>query len=216
LNADAKCSSDVNGAIDYASPPYLDFQRSSAPRIWSIMPSQQLRATEISISQILKPCSIHSKLIDTMTELSFFSHTIFFARSNPAVLLDPAIFSEDLYYIEHQLLSFPTTIPATSQERGVEKACRLAGLLYIKAALQEIPHSKNGSSILLVQLKEALTTVWMMEAEEPLLVWVCFVGAALSKGDLRGWFVQYLTQLSACPRIFPFEDEEWKWADCLA
>jgi hypothetical protein len=88
--------------------------------------------------QILKPCSIHSKLIDSMTELSYFSHTIFFARSNPAVLLDPAIFSEDLYYIEHQLLSFPTTIPAPSQERSIEKAYPLAGLLYTKAALQEI------------------------------------------------------------------------------
>jgi len=216
LNADIQRSSDVNGAIDYASLPYLDLRRSSGPRTWSIMPSQQLRSTETSISQVLKPCSIHSKLIDTMTELSYFSQTIFFAKSNKTVLFDPATFSEDLYYIEHRLLSFPTTIPAPSQERSIEKACRLAGLLYIKAALQELLLSKNGSSILLVQLKEALTTVWMMEAEEPLLVWVCFVGAALSKGDLRAWLVQYLTQLSACPRIFPFEDEDMEMSRLLS
>jgi hypothetical protein len=174
------------------------------------------RNFNISNPQILKACSIHSKLIDTMTELSYFSQTIFFALSNPMVLFDPATFSEDLYYIEHQLLSFPMTIPAPSRERSIEKACRLTGLLYIKATLQELLLSKNGSSILLVQLKEVLTTVWTMEAEEPLLVWICFVGAALSKGDLRGWFVQYLTQLSACPRIFPFEGEDMEMSRLLS
>jgi len=33
---------------------------------------------------------------------------------------------------------------------------------------------------------------------------------------LRGWFVQYLTQLSACPWIFLFEDEDIEMSKFLS
>lgn len=202
-------SSDITGTIDYAATPYLDFHRSKRPSIWSTLPVQKLQTAQRNITRLLTACQVLPDLIAIMAELAHFSQAVQFARSESSILYDPAAFSEDMYWIEYKLLSFPTTLPEISEERGIDKACRLGALLYMKAILEEFPHSATGSSILLKQLQESLYKISAVESYAPLLLWLSLVGAALSKTGLdRTWFVAHLAQLTTSVRISSFDDVE--------
>ena len=75
-------------------------------------------------------------------------------------------------------------------------------LIYLKAILQAFSHSVNGSSILVERLRENLSTIWDDECKARSLVrWACIVGAAVAKGELKGWFVEKFGRM----------DLHWGW-----
>lgn len=142
-----------------------------------------------------------------MTELVSFSQAIVFA-ADASFFFDPAIFSEDLYWLEHNLLAFPSNLPEGTLESEIDRACRLGALLYLKAVLQEIPHSKHGSTLLLSQLRDALDNVLIQKFNSPLLLWLSLIGGSLSKAEMRAWFVEYLAQIRSTALVLSFDDLE--------
>lgn len=159
------------------------------------------------MKNILTKCGVHPSLIDIMTELAYFSQAIHFA-SEASIFFDPAMFSEDLYWLEWNFLTFATKIPDGAAETKIDKSCRLGALLYMKAILQEFPHSTNGSTLLLAQLQECLTEIAIEQSNSSLLLWLCLVGGSLSKMDTRAWFVDYLARIRNVSLVPSFDDFE--------
>jgi hypothetical protein len=113
-----------------------------------------------------------------------------------------------MYWIEYRLLSFPATSPGAAGEWEIDKACRLGALLYMKALLDEFPHSVTGPSILLKQLQESLRRIVVLESTSPLILWLSIIGAALSKSEGRVWFVGLLTEMTIMSQISSFHNQE--------
>ncbi|TVY93879.1 hypothetical protein LAWI1_G000432 [Lachnellula willkommii] len=199
--------SDITGAIDYAATPLLDFDRSNRPPTWALLSVQTIETTDREMRNILTKCGVHPNLITTMTELACFSQAIHFA-TEASVYFDPATFSEDLYWLEYNFLAFAAKLPEGSAETEIDKACRLGALLYLKAILQEFPHSVNGSSLLLAQLRKSLTGISMQASNSPLLLWLCLVGGSLSEMEERTWFVNCLAQIRTVSLVPSFDDFE--------
>jgi hypothetical protein len=143
-----------------------------------------------------------------MTDLSYFSIALQSARSDDPLSLDPAAYSEDMYSIEFKLLRPALHGFDSTQEGHAEKACRLGGLLYIKAMLEEFPQSKMGSSILLEKLKESLQGIPRTASMTPLLLWLSIIGAALSKFEDKVYYICILAELTSTARITSFNDDE--------
>jgi hypothetical protein len=143
-----------------------------------------------------------------MRELALFSQAVQFIKSQQSISVDPEAFSEDMYWIQYKLLSFPTILRAGSKERDIDNACRMGALLYMKAILEEFPHSATGSSILLRRLQESLDKIPVVEVNARILLWLSLIGAALSKHELqRTWFVVHLALLTTFVPLSSFDDE---------
>ncbi len=190
--------SDVTGAIDYAASPYLSYNRSKHPPPWSILPPHTLVTNQLTITGLLDSCNTHPSLTTTMVLLTHFSSAIQFARSSPigSVSIDPTAFAEDMYNLEYELLSFPTMLALECQESDIDRACRLGALLYLKAILEEFPHSSTGSSVLASQLRETLQKITAVRKCSSMLIWLGMVGAVVTKTNKeRAWFVAFLAIL---------------------
>ena len=204
----SSCSSDVTGAIDYAAMPYLNLERSKSPSIWSAFPKQKLQTIRKDVDQLLSPCGMRPDLVSVMTELAYFSLALRSMKSNSSLTLDLTAYSEDMYSIESKLLAFPSSSFGPSAESNVEKSCRLGSLIYIKAILEEFPHSKTGSSNLLKMLQESLHSIPKNETMAALLLWLSTIGASLSPTADRGYFICLLAELASTSEIISFDDEE--------
>lgn len=133
-----------------------------------------------------------------MQYLAIFYQSIQFASSS-RILLDPANFLDDIYWMEYELLSFPLSLEG-DQEPIIDKATRIGALLFMKSILEEYPHSSTGPSILLQQLQESLSTIGTATTTEQTcqwLIWLFTIGAVHSKRDhiTRTWFVEQLAGL---------------------
>jgi hypothetical protein len=150
---------------------------------------------------------VHETLLPAMLNLVLFSQAVHVASSTKYTL-DPSMFSEDFYFLEYQLLSFPSTLSKDVGESPLDKATRLASLLYLKAILQEFPNSTTGPSILLTQLQESLNAVPLSSTYNPLLLWLALVGGSFSDGlwEFRRLFVSHLVGLKATMSLQSFDD----------
>jgi hypothetical protein len=188
--------SDITGAIDYGLVPYLDPPPSSTPPTWSILPHFTVSQTSTQMSNLLSPHGIWVSLIGTLTSLSLFIQTLTLARQQSNLILSPEAFSNDLYTLEHQLLSTPLTLPSPAHEPAISVSLRYSALIYLKAVLQEFPHSVNGSNILVERVRGSLGCIWLVDGlrEEKgkiaLMTWMCTVCAAVARGEVRTWFVE--------------------------
>ncbi|ESZ93828.1 hypothetical protein SBOR_5769 [Sclerotinia borealis F-4128] len=109
------------------------------------------------------------------------------------ILLDPKEFSNDIYWIEYELLSFPSSIEG-SHESGLDKATRIGALVF------EFPHSTTSPSILLQQLQAAPSTIDTAITTDQILQWLTWlftIGAVHSKREsiTRTWFMEQLAGL---------------------
>lgn len=198
---------DVTGAIDYSEIPHLDFVRSDSPPIWSKLPEHNIQHAAQDVIRILSPCQLRPRLVYIMVDVAHFSQAVQSWRSDPSMIFDPQALSEDKYWIEYRLLLFPTTLGGF-QDIGIGEACRLGALLYMKALLEEFPHSVTGPSVLLNKLQESLRNIKIVEPLSPLLFWLSVIGAALSKSEMRSWFISLLEQLTIDFRILSFRDHD--------
>lgn len=205
--------SDITGAIDYGAAPYLELERSSNLSIWSTLPSQTLRVIESDVTRILTNYRIHADLIAIMIALAWFAQAIGSATLPDSKLqLDLGGCAEDMYWIEHRLLAFPSALSKACRESDVDRACRLGALIYIKATLTEFPHSKTGSSFLVEELQDALQHLPLMQVHAPLRIWLLMLGAAVSKSPVgRAWFVGQLVGLlvESFSSITSYRDEDF-------
>ncbi|KUJ18302.1 uncharacterized protein LY89DRAFT_781373 [Mollisia scopiformis] len=183
--------SDITGAIDYATAPLLQFERHTAEPTWSIIPKSPLEDIKFELSNVLTRAEVDPEIINTMVELAYFTQVISLANSRTDIFLNPTTFSEDLYWIEHSLLSISKP---NSEERTINRACRLGALLYLKGILQEFPHSATGASILTNRLRDSLDEVYMTEDNVHLLAWLAMIGAMTAKNGDRTWFIIYSNQ----------------------
>lgn len=197
---------DITGAIDYAERPYLDFERSTNDSIWSNVPIEVLHRTATEMSELLKISDLHPSLIPTMINLAYFTLAIKENKTKRTSFFDPIMFSEDLHRIEHNLLSFPTTLPANSSDTSLDTAVRFGALLYTKSVLQEFPNSTTGPSILLARLQESLSEIEISVSVTPLLAWLSLIGGVLSIGERRQWFVARLRMLRETNRVTSLEE----------
>lgn len=133
-----------------------------------------------------------------MQNLVIFYQSIQFASTTKS-LLDPKDFLNDIYWIEYELLSFPSSLEV-SQESSIDKATRIGALLFMKSILEEFPHSTTGPLILLQQLQESLSTIdtaTTTKQTRQWLIWLFTIGAVHSKREyvIRTWFVEQLAGL---------------------
>ncbi|KAH9212467.1 hypothetical protein DL95DRAFT_304045 [Leptodontidium sp. 2 PMI_412] len=196
---------DVTGAIDYGAMPYLDFERYTYQSIWSILPTVTLKAIREDMMDLLIVSEIHPSIISTMTNLAYLSRSIQ-ENKTKRVCFDPITFSEDLYWIEHDLLSFPRTLPLNDSETNIDKALRFGALLYTKTTLQQFPNSMTGPTILLARLQESLSEISISKSITPLIGWLSLIGSMLSRGEGKEWFVAHLRVLRDANRVTSFDE----------
>lgn len=208
--------SDIAGALDYSATPYLYFDRSNHPPIWSTLPEHDMQCTRRDVNRILSGCLVHPSLISTIVDVAHFSKALLLETADFSTRFDPAQLSEDMYWIEYRLLSFPTTSSRASGERDIDKASRLGALLYMKALLDAFPHSATGPSILLKQLQESLRTIALLESTSSLRIWLSVIGAAFSKSQTRLWFVNLLVEITRRSQISSFHDQELELSKVLS
>ncbi|KAH7351097.1 hypothetical protein BKA65DRAFT_396859 [Rhexocercosporidium sp. MPI-PUGE-AT-0058] len=200
---------DVTGAIDYGATPYLEFERSTDKSIWSILPTGTLQTIREDMTELLAVCGVHPSLISTMINLAYFSHAIQ-ENNTKRVCFDPIAFSDDLYWIEHDLLCFPITLSTNIPGTNLDKALRFGALLYTKTILQEFPNSMTGPTILLARLQESLSEISISESVTtsitPLLGLLSLIGGMLSRGEGRDWFVAHLRVVRNANRVTSFDE----------
>ena len=198
--------SDITGAIDFGAVPILDFEPSERLPIWSALPSNELYAIQRDITGHLMSCQVHPSLVKAMVDLAYFSRVLQYARLESSYTLNHMQFSEDMNWIAYRFLSFPKSLADPCQQSEADTACRMGGLLYMKAILQEYPHSSTGPSILLKQLQQSLTKIPIVESCIQLLVWLSFVGSGLARTEMKTWFVSFLGRLLTNFGIASFDD----------
>lgn len=197
--------SDVTGAFDYAATPFLNIERSTAPPTWSFLPQYEIENTEVIMNQLLTECEVHPQLIAAMINLAHFANAVKLAKLDPEIKLDTISFSEDLYTIEHDLLSFSSDqldefLLLSPYSTDLNNALRIGALLYIKSILHEFPHAKTGPTILLSQLRGSLSSIQTQVSHlqsailMPVLGWLGTIGAMLAQGETKGWFMIFLRQ----------------------
>jgi hypothetical protein len=178
-----------------------------------------LRVIESDVTRILTNCRVHADLIAIVIALAWFARAIGSATLPDSKLqLDLGGCAEDMYWIEHRLLAFPSALPTVCPESHVDRACRLGALIYIKATLTEFPHSKAGSSFLVGELQEALQNLPFMQVHVPLRIWLSMLGAAVSKSPVsRAWFVGNLAGLlvEGSSSITSYRDEDFDMSRVL-
>lgn len=202
-------STDVAAAVEQAEVPYLDFYRSNQPPIWSILPEETQESTKGEIASLLTACHIHSDLVTNMTELALFTQAIKFSKKHPQILLDANGFSENMHWVQYRFLSFATSLKGGSRGQEIDHACRIGGLLYMRAILEQAPHSTTGASILLRRLQESLDKIHITKVVAPLLLWLALVGAVLSNHELqRTWYVAHLALLTSTVPVSSFDDAD--------
>ncbi|RDW77530.1 hypothetical protein BP6252_05583 [Coleophoma cylindrospora] len=191
---------DVAGAMDYAESPYLPFERANIPRVWSVIPAQQQEEIYEHLSSTLYQAGVRSDLVEIMVELAYFSSAVLLSKGDSMIQLNPSSLTEDMYWIQHQLLSF-SSAPASLHGIGnIDAACRLGGLLYMKALLEEIPHSYTGPSILLDELRTHLEGIASDDGNSSLLTWLTLLGLQFTKQDLpKQWFAKHLSEIAQFP-----------------
>jgi len=202
------CSSDITGALDYGETPYLQTSCSKSPISWSKLPLKDLKRIEKDVTQLLAPCHVHSDLIVIMTDLAYFSPAVQPNRVNSSSYMDTTAFSEGLCWLKCKLLSFPGDSSNSATENKIDRACRFGALLYIKSIMDEFPHSKTGSSILLKKLQGSLQDLPKDARTIPLLLWLFTLGAVISKSAERMWFTQGLEELATISGINSFNDDQ--------
>ncbi|KAL3420289.1 hypothetical protein PVAG01_08787 [Phlyctema vagabunda] len=186
--------SDIIGAIDYLALPYLEFEREDSVPIWSCITDEELKIIKADFIDSIAGCDLHPDLVLIMMDVALFSNALRKAQDDPATVLNPYAFSEDLYWIEYRLLSFTTHLLTPSEEAHIDRACRIAGLLYMKLVLNEFPYSKNGSSILLNTLRESLARLQVTRYSIQLILWISVVGSLASQTtDDRNIFNSFVT-----------------------
>lgn len=141
-----------------------------------------------------------------MIDLAYFTLAINGIKTKRTSFFEPVMFSDDLQWIEHNLLSFPTTLPGKTSETSLDKAVRFGALLYTKSILQEFPNSRTGPSILLARLQESLSEIEISIFVTPLLAWLSLIGGVLSIGERRQWFVARLRMLRETNRVTSLEE----------
>ena len=146
---------------------------------------QDISTTRTSIVRILGASEVDEDIITTVSDLALFSQSIQFTKAHALELLNPIEFLEDMYWIDYKFLSFPSSLSNPTEERAIDKACRTAGLLYMKLITDELPHSVTGSSFLLKTLQNSLIDIPVDESNAPTILWLSLVGAASSKTWIR-------------------------------
>lgn len=174
-------------------------------------------------------CQVHSSLVNAMIDLACFSSVFQYGYGKSPYSLNHVQFSEDMNWILHRFLSFPKSLSNHCQQSQADKVCRLGGLLYMKAILQEFPHSSTGPSMLLKQLQQSLSKIPIVESSIQLLVWSSLVGSSLAKTQMKTWFVSFSGRLltkfgiasfdngkMALSRILHIREVEKLWAEAVA
>jgi len=115
--------------------------------------------------------------------------------------LDPTVFIEACYSIQHQLLS-RTSVEAGADaffdayEARLEEAFRLGGLIFMKEMLQEFAFAVTGTKILVTKLKTSLGLILDDGSASHALLWLLFMGGLSAKQSLdRTWFISHLARL---------------------
>jgi hypothetical protein len=163
--------------------------------ISTVLRPQIIKDINVYVSSVFAQHGIHAKLGAIMLNVVLFAQSIKYA-SNAAIRFDPKEFSDDVYWIEYQLLTFPTSL--SGPETSIDNATRIGALLFMKGILQEFPHSTTGPSILLQKLQESLSAIDITEHNRQWLIWLSAIGALLSqpsKAMTRAWFVEKLAGL---------------------
>ncbi|KAK4249608.1 hypothetical protein C7999DRAFT_39272 [Corynascus novoguineensis] len=98
---------DCRGAVALASTPYLAFTRQYSPISGGIL-SEVHEQVSISISALLSPLLIHSKVIEALSSLATLASAIRRARQSAGtVVFDPHAFTEEWQAITYALLAQP-------------------------------------------------------------------------------------------------------------
>lgn len=175
-----------------------------------------MRSTRRDANRKLSGFLVHPNIISTMVDVVQFSKALLGSRADLSVQFDPAHLSEDMYWIEYRLLSFPTTSARQSGERDIDKTRRIGVLLYMKALLDAFPHSATGPSILLEGVQDSLRIIAALESTSPLRIWLSGISAAFSKSQTRFWFVNVLLETTYRSRFSSFHDQDLELSEALS
>ena len=148
---------------------------------------------------------VDSRLVATFHDISRFSYALQHALSSTGVLLHPRSFDEDVVIVQYELLG-----SQPNNKAELEKALRLAALIYMKSVSRSTPISPWSSANLTRKLRCILDNLADDVPARLLRVWMCFVGGTASQGHNRTWFREQLVNSLA------LEARTWTWEDARA
>jgi len=189
---------DLKGATALGISPYLPFIRFH-PLASDSLPVELRSRTIGIVTSILQPLGIHPDVVSSMSELAVFALAVRQARQRQQlvenkVVFDPYEFAEEWLGIIRELLTRPNPLQSRDdkEERSdsavlegekvitghLERALRVAGLLFLRVLLSDWPRNLGGEGALLGMLQEGLQKV---------VGWVIIDDKRGDLGHLRRW-----------------------------
>jgi hypothetical protein len=126
---------DIKGAVIIGAAPYLEFKRFSE-LVSDKLPLETREALVAGVSGLLEPCRILPIITQSMCSLVKFKEIVAKAKKDTkrTIKFDPDAFTEEWYFVEHQLIAYPgalredSTAPPQSNFRVVDESKKSASL----------------------------------------------------------------------------------------
>jgi hypothetical protein len=162
------------------------------------IPPSEVKSQIDGFTEDLKTSGFNSSLVSVLQDLVRFTYAVNYAIDHRDVLFHPRAFDEDTVLLQRALLAFLDT------ETGVEKACRIGALIYMKSIIREFPSTAISSKRMVQRLKSSLTSISEDARIAPVLLWLYFMGGIASQGSSeRAWFVAHLLRMTFTIGRFP-------------
>ncbi|EXJ81958.1 hypothetical protein A1O1_08025 [Capronia coronata CBS 617.96] len=176
---------DIIGAVDTLTRPRLPRPpRTTLPldraMILDVRPNEAL-------TSMLAGLRLSSRLFEAFLQLSCLCRTLDQAAKEQ-IPLDPRAYDEDLTCIQHDML-----MSNVLEESGVEKLCRLTGLVFVQTLTREKPFMESSATLLSGEMRTSLASLHLRVIPPTLLFWMLFMGGLVSSATPdKGWYARRL------------------------
>jgi hypothetical protein len=184
----------MGGAVENLHQPYFAFQRQRGVSLHTgtlVYKGQGNRPAAAMIASGLDPTLV--KLYENVDNFSIVIDHVLRTDNTSLNLLE---FCEECISLQQSFLSFSSS-KSELEQRLTEEALRIGALLYMKAVLKELPSPVTGSRILISEMKRNLEGKLNPRKQEPILLWLCFIGCSSAKDESdKRWFQAHLIDLA--------------------
>jgi hypothetical protein len=185
------------GADEFVVKPYFQFEKFGSPSVHSTLVASETSNADASLVHMLDSCDLPPTTIAIFKEIHCFSRAVGYALNKGTISPDLTALLEDSVLLKYRLLLSPDVDWECSEDWGIEEACRLGALLYMKGVFREFPFSAIGSRKLVRKLREALCRVPYTATSAPLILWLFFMGGVSANVTSdKAWFVAQLVKVA--------------------
>lgn len=185
---------DVEGAVNFVTKSQLPPLRRNQPPLETAIPAGlEACLTNEELVVTLSNVGVRPDLIQSYSAIYRFSRALEYVLMHHDMLINPASYDEDVVAMQLELVGV-----GVEEEVGLDRALRLAGMMYVKSTIRGAGVAPPSSRRLLLQLKDALLVLPPEIPDLSVHLWILFIGAVGSRGlPEHFWYLQRLRDMMA-------------------